>query len=253
MRHAKERAHFADRRCHPAEVANPGVAMSEPPTRVLADPAPLGLAAFGATTLMVSLFNAGVRPELVAAVFPTAFLFGGVIQLVAGIFELKQGGTFGGTAFSAFGAFWMAYAVYGHFVEPTLPPDQAHFATGMFALPWTIISFYLTIATLRTTGVLLALFGSATTTLTVLTVAEFVDSDPARRIGGAIGLVTAALALYASFAGVINTTWGRHMIPTFPDPGKRLARLGHRKNRPVSITSSTGEREISHAEARPER
>ncbi|MEU1616515.1 acetate uptake transporter [Streptomyces sp. NPDC005722] len=227
--------------------------MPGPPTRVVADPAPLGLAAFGVTTLMLGLFNAGVRPELAAAVLPTAFLCGGVVQLVAGVFELKQGGTFGGTAFSLFGAFWMSYAVYAHVIEPTLPPDDAHIATGVFALPWAVVAAYLTVATLRTTGVLLAVFVSATTTLIVLSVAEFADSDPARRAGGATGLVSAALALYGSFAGVINTTWGRHLIPTFPDPGKRLARLGRRRNRPVSLTSSTGERETSLAEARQER
>ncbi|MBY8879093.1 acetate uptake transporter [Actinacidiphila acidipaludis] len=219
--------------------------MPEPPARIVADPAPLGLAAFGATTFMLSLFNAGVRPSLVAAVFPTAFLFGGVVQLVAGIFELRQGGTFGGTAFSAFGAFWMSYAAFGHFIVPTLPPGQAPFATGMFALPWAILAFYLTVATLRTNCVLLALFTGATTTLTLLSIAEFLDSDPWRRAGGATGLITAGLALYGSFAGVINTTWGRPLIPTFPDPGKRLAHLGHRMNRPLSLTSSAGEREVS--------
>lgn len=221
--------------------------MSEPATRVVADPAPLGLAAFGLTTFMLSLFNAGVRPTLIPAVLPIAFLFGGVVQLVAGIFELKQGGTFGGTAFSAFGAFWMSYAAYGHIIEPKLPPDQAHFATGMFALPWAILAFYLTIATLRTNLVLLALFTGATTTLTLLSIAEFLDCDPVRRAGGATGLITAALALYGSFAGVINTTWGRHLIPTFPDPGRRLAHLGHRRTRPYSVTSAAGEREVSES------
>ncbi|MFI5998500.1 acetate uptake transporter [Streptomyces sp. NPDC051362] len=218
--------------------------MSDSSTRVAVDPAPLGLAAFGATTLMLSLFNSGVRPSLAAVVLPTAFLFGGVMQLVAGIVEFRQGGTFGGTAFCSFAAFWMSYAVYKRFIEPTLPPDQAHFATGLWVLPWAIVAFYLTIATLRTSGVLLALFAAATTTLTILTISELLESTGLLRVGGATGLVTAALALYGSFAGLINTTWGRHIIPTFPDPGKRLAKLGHRKtHRPPSITSSAGERD----------
>lgn len=217
--------------------------MPETSARVAVDPAPLGLAAFGATTFMLSLFNAGIRPELTAAVLPTAFLFSGVVQLVAGIVEFRQGGTFGGTAFCSFAAFWMSYAVYSRFIEPTLPPGQAHFATGLFALPWAILAFYLTIATLRTSGVLLMLFTAATTTLTLLTIAELRESTPVLRAGGATGLVTAALALYGSFAGLINSTWGRHVVPTFPDPGKHLAHLGHRRARPTSITSSAGERE----------
>lgn len=69
------------------------------------------------------------------------------------------------------------------------------------------------------------------------------------RAGGGTGLATAAIALYGSFAGVVNNTWGRHLIPTFPEPGRRLAHLARRKKRPHSVTSSAGEREIARAES----
>lgn len=217
--------------------------MSNASARVPADPAPLGLAAFGGTTLMLSLFNAGIIPSAITAVLPTAFFFGGVIQLIAGVAEFRQGGTFGATGFSSFGGFWMSFAVYERFTAPTLPTDKVHIATGLFLIPWALIAFYMAIATLRTTGVLLALFTGATSTLTVLAIAEFLKSDSLTRAGGGLGLATAAMALYGSFAGLINSTWGRHLIPTFPDPGRHLARLAHRKPAPTSITSSVGDRE----------
>ncbi|MGW6487632.1 GPR1/FUN34/YaaH family transporter [Streptomyces sp. NPDC055056] len=102
----------------------------------------------------------------------------------------------------------------------------------------------MTIATLRTTGALLALFTAATVTFTLLATAQFVQSDGVNRVGGGFGFATAALAWYCSFAGLINGTWGRHIVPTFPDPGRQLAHLGHHHGRPVSITSSSGEREM---------
>ncbi|MER6687476.1 acetate uptake transporter [Streptomyces olivaceoviridis] len=217
--------------------------MSTPSPRAPAEPAPLGLAAFGTATFMLSFFYVGVDPDLTPAVFPLAFFFGGVVQLIAGAAEFRQGSTFGATAFCSYGAFWMAYALYGRFVVDTLPADEAHVATGLFILPWAVLTLYLTVATLRTTGALLALFTSATITFTLLALAQFVQSSAVTRVGGAFGFATAALAWYASFAGLVNSTWGRQLIPTMPDPGARLGHLGHKRARPVSLTSSIGERE----------
>ncbi|MEV7994554.1 acetate uptake transporter [Streptomyces sp. NPDC086077] len=223
------------------------------PTRPVSRPdaAPLGLAGFGTTTFMLSFFYVGVDPSLTPAIFPVALFFGGLIQLIAGLVEFRQGSTFGATAFSSYGAFWVAFAIYGMAVLPDLPPDQIHIANGLFNLPWAVLTFYLTIATLRITGVLLAAFTSATTTFTLFTAANFAQSEELFQVAGSFGFITAAIAWYASFAGLINGTWGRHLIPTFPDPGKRLAHLGHHKSRPGSVTSSAGERELRTEDASP--
>ncbi|GAB2865226.1 GPR1/FUN34/YaaH family transporter [Actinocorallia aurea] len=217
--------------------------MSSPFPRAMAEPAPLGLAAFATATFMLSFFYVGVDPALTPAVYPLAFFFGGVVQLIAGAAEFRQGSTFGATAFCSYGAFWMAYALYGRFIVDTLPAAEAHVATGLFILPWAVVTLYLTIATLRTTGALLAVFTSATITFTLLTLSQFLQSEPLTRVGGGFGFATAGLAWYASFAGLVNSTWGRHLIPTMPDPGTRLERLGRKRARPVSLTSSIGERE----------
>ncbi|GGS32144.1 hypothetical protein GCM10010269_83070 [Streptomyces humidus] len=211
--------------------------MSTPSPRATAETAPLGLAAFGTATFMLSFFHVGVDPALTRAVFPLAFFFGGVFQLIAGAAEFRQGSTFGGAAFCSYGAFWMAYALYGRFVAGTLPADQAYVATGLFILPWAVLTLYLTIATLRITGALLA-----TITFTLLSLAQFAQSDTAARVGGVFGFATAALAWYASFAGLIDSAWGRHFSPTMADPGARLEHLDHRRVRPVSLTSCIGER-----------
>lgn len=218
------------------------MSVSTPPRPV--DAAPLGLAAFGTTLFMLSFFSVGINDVLIPAVFPVAFFFGGLVQLVAGIVEFRHGGTFGATAFCSYGAFWIAFAFFGMVIRPTLPKDQLELADGLFNLPWAVLTLYLTVATLRSTGVLLALFTAATLTLTLFTIANFAHSVPVFRAGGVVGFVTAAIAWYASFAGLINSTWGRHLIPVFPDPGKRLARLGHRRPPIHSVTSSAGEREL---------
>jgi uncharacterized protein len=212
-------------------------------SRRVADAAPLGLAAFGGTTFLLSFFLAGTDVLLRPVVFATALFFGGLVQLVAGIVEFRQGSTFGATAFSAYGGFWISYGVFAWFIRPTLPADDVNVADGLFALPWAIMTLYLVVATLRISGVLLALVSGAFVTLTLVTIGNFAESTGVLRAAGAIGFVTAAIAWYASFAGLVNGAWGRHLIPTFPDPGKRLARLGHGRPRVHSITSSAGEQE----------
>ena len=197
---------------------------------------------------MLNLVNAGLDPKLIQAVVPVAFLFGGVVQLVAGIAEFRQGGTLGATGFSAFGGFWMSFAVLERFVVPFLTESDAHLATGLFLVPFAVMAAYMSIAALRSSGALLAIFLGATCTLTILAIGEFTQSPGVTRAGGGVGIATGVTALYGSFAGLINDTWGRHIIPTLPDPGRRLARLTHHKPRPRSLTASAGDRE-TEAEA----
>ena len=127
----------------------------------IADPAPLGLAAFAGTTFVLSIFNAGLVQEaaLVAVVLPFALLFGGLVQLLAGMWEFRNDNTFGAVAFTSYGAFWISYFFYAEYVAGTLPPAAAHTATGIFLLTWTIFTAYMTLAALRTNAVLIAVFG----------------------------------------------------------------------------------------------
>lgn len=183
----------------------------------IADPAPLGLAAFAGTTFVLSLFNAGLADHaLVAVVLPLALLYGGLAQLLAGMWEFRNDNTFGAVAFTSYGAFWISYYVYAQYIAETLPPSDAHTATGIFLLMWTIFTAYMTMAALKTNAVLIAVFGTVLVTFALLTVGEFMDSAAVLHIGGYVGIVAAVFAWYGSAAGVVNPTWGRTVLPVFP-------------------------------------
>ncbi|MYS20744.1 hypothetical protein GA0115240_12282 [Streptomyces sp. DvalAA-14] len=194
-------------------------------TAAIADPGPLGLAGFAATTFVLSSFNANlIDASLLTVVLPLALFYGGLIQLLAGMWEFRKGNTFGATAFGSYGAFWLSYAAYVKYVVGHLPPATAHQATGLFLLIWAIFTVYMTIAAVRTNGALLAVFVTLSATFVVLTIAEFSQSATTTKVGGWIGLVTALCAWYASFAGVTNATWQRSVAPVFPGGGAGIGR-----------------------------
>jgi succinate-acetate transporter protein len=182
----------------------------------VADPAPLGLAAFAMTTLALSLGNTNIWP---AAAFPAlalALVYGGFGQLLAGMWEFTRKNTFGAMAFTSYGAFWISYYVFGKFVAPGIKPADLAVSVGVFLLGWTILTAYLTIAALRVNGAVLAVFVFLTITFVFLTIGAFHSSASMNKIGGWFGLVTAACAFYASAAGVINETFKKAIVPVFP-------------------------------------
>ena len=194
-------------------------APAEPPdpTRSIADPGPLGLAAFALTTFVLSLFNAGLAPEaLEPTVLPLALFYGGLAQLIAGLWEFRKANTFGATAFVSYGSFWIAFAAYVQFIEPTIPEADHSTATGIFLVGWTIFTGYMLIASLRTTGALVAVFATLFLTFLLLTIGDLTGVDGIATVGGFVGLLTAIVAWYASFAVVTNATWGRQVLPTAP-------------------------------------
>jgi succinate-acetate transporter protein len=184
----------------------------------VADPGPLGVAAFALTTFVLSLFNAGLvgNPKLEAVVLPLALVYGGIVQLLAGMWEFKKNNTFGAVAFSSFGAFWISFFGYVKYIAPTLPPADAHTATGIFLLSWTIFTSYMLLASVKTNAVLTAVFGALLATFVLLTFGAFNVNTGLTHAGGYFGLVTAALAWYLSAAVVTNATWGRTVLPVFP-------------------------------------
>jgi succinate-acetate transporter protein len=189
---------------------------TDTPTAAEADPGPLGLAGFAATTLVLSFVNAGLVGAGVAeAVLPLALFYGGLGQLIAGLFEFRKGNTFGATAFCTYGGFWLAFAFYEWFFAAKAGPD-ANTALGMFLLVFTIVTAYLAVASLRTTGALVAVFVLLALTFLFLTIGAFSASEGMSKLGGWLGIVTAVVAFYASFATVTNETWKRTVLPVFP-------------------------------------
>ena len=182
-----------------------------------ADPAPLGLAAFAGTTFVLSCFNADlIGAQLSAIVLPLALFYGGLSQLLAGMWEFRRNNTFGATAFTSYGAFWLAYAAFAKFVAPGLPAATAHQAVGLFLLMWAIFTAYMAVAALKVSGAVLSVFVALALTFVLLAIGAFAQSSGWDKTGGWLGLLTALLAWYASFATVTNTTWKRAVLPVWP-------------------------------------
>lgn len=182
----------------------------------IADPGPLGLAAFAMTTFVLSVVNAGIVDKSVEpVVLGLALFYGGIAQLLAGMWEFRKGNTFGALAFTSFGAFWLSFFYYVSFVAGSIG-DHVGTATGLFLLGWTIFTAYMTIASIRTTGAILAVFTALTLTFLFLTIGALAASTAFTVIGGYLGIITALLAWYASFAGVTNSTFKRTVMPVWP-------------------------------------
>lgn len=179
-----------------------------------ADPGPLGLAAFALTTFILSLSNAGILPPSLSDLFLTLGLFyGGLVQVLAGMWEFKNANTFAATAFSSYGAFWMALAAMVYFeINGSLNfGDDGAIAVGTFLVGWTIFTFYMWIGTFRLNRVLNVTFTLLLITFILLDLAEF-GFIPATA-GGYVGLLTAFAAWYGSAAGIINPLYQRDLLP----------------------------------------
>ena len=182
----------------------------------VADPAPLGLAAFAMTTFALSIGNTNVWGPGADAALALALVYGGGAQLLAGMWEFVRKNTFGALAFSSYGAFWISYYVFVKFVAPGVSSKDAPVAVGVFLLGWTIFTFYMTIPSLRVSAAVALVFVLLTVTFVLLTVGAFQSSMDWTKAGGWVGVATAAAAWYASFAGVTNETFKKTIIPTFP-------------------------------------
>ncbi|WP_432557626.1 acetate uptake transporter [Granulicoccus sp. GXG6511] len=198
----------------PAATQQIGTALPTNPGAFIADPGALGTAAFALTTFVLSIFNAGLLPvTLEPVVFGLALFYGGVVQLVAGTLEFFKGSTFGAVVFCSYGGFWMSFWYYVTFVAPGLPKETAHSATGVFLLAWTVFTAYLLIAATRVHRAMFITFALLFVTFVLLTVGALGGLVVATRIGGFIGLATAAAAWYLSAASVLSFTFGREVLP----------------------------------------
>jgi len=188
-----------------------------PQAATIADPGPLGLAAFAMTTFILSMFNSqllGSGGEPV--VLGLALVYGGVAQLLAGMWEFRTGNTFGATAFTSYGAFWLAFFVFDQFLAKDVPAADLGHAVGLFLISWGIFTVYMFIASLRTTAAIATVFALLATTFIVLGIGAAGGHENITKIGGYIGIATAIAAWYASFAAVVNSTFKRTVVPVKP-------------------------------------
>jgi uncharacterized protein len=188
----------------------------------VADPAPLGLAAFAMTTFALSIANTNIWGAGADAALALALVYGGAVQLLAGMWEFVRKNTFGALAFSSYGAFWISYYVLARSVLPGIRvPGQISVAVGVFLLGWTFFTFYMIVPSLRISGAVVLVFVLLTVTFVFLTIGAFHTDASMNKIGGWFGVATAAAAWYASFGGVVNETFQKAVIPLIPlAPGR---------------------------------
>ncbi len=185
------------------------------PGEHIADPAPLGLGAFALTTFVLSVINAGwIDASVEPVVFGLALAYGGLGQLLAGMWEFAKGNTFGATAFSSYGAFWISFWWLTGHTDLSGAGSHAANGVGLFLLAWGIFTAYMTVAATRVSGAVLTVFVLLTITFLVLAWGEFADSTGIHHAGGYIGIATAIAAWYASFAGVTAFAFKKPIVPT---------------------------------------
>jgi succinate-acetate transporter protein len=175
-----------------------------------ADPAPLGLAAFALTTFLLSAKNAGWT-DGGDAWLGFAFAYGGLAQLLAGMWEFRNRNVFGATAFSTYGAFWIGLGLYVLLAEGASP--NPHNDLGFILLAFAIFNTSMLLWSTRVTLAVFAVFLTLEVTEVVLAIGFFADSTRIIQSGGVIGIVTAAVAWYTSSAGVVNGMASRQVLP----------------------------------------
>ncbi|GGU97840.1 hypothetical protein GCM10010260_37310 [Streptomyces filipinensis] len=189
-----------------------------PRPAVWGDPAPLGLAGFALTTLLLSIINTNLLKES-AAIVPVlglAAFYGGLAQFAAGLFEFRRGNTFGATAFVSYASFWLSY----WWIAPRLAlAGGAHNALGLFLLGWAIFTAYMAIAALRVSLAVLTVLVLLALTYLFLAIGAFqtgAEPHAMTQVGGWFGIATGLAAWYASAATVINESHGRTLMPVGP-------------------------------------
>ena len=173
----------------------------------VANPGPLGLLGFGMTTVLLNLHNAGFLP-LSIVIVAMGIALGGLAQIIAGIRELCQGNTFGGTAFTAYGLFWWSFVIIKLF-----PATADETSLGFYLLLWGIFTLFMFIGTLKHNRATQVVFGSLTVLFFMLAIGDFTGIHVIHTIAGYIGIFCGLSAIYNSLGQILNAEYGKTIIP----------------------------------------
>ncbi|KAF1834201.1 hypothetical protein BDW02DRAFT_598441 [Decorospora gaudefroyi] len=222
-----------------------------PPNRKFANPAPLGLSAFALTTFVLSLINVNTadiaHPNIVVAL---AYGYGGLVQLLAGMWEMAVGNTFGATALSSYGGFWISFAIVltpGGFEIESLMGDDFLNAFGLFLMGWFIFTFLLLLCTLRSTVAFFFLFFTLDVAFLLLGIGYLQNSGGHPQegcivAGGAFGLMAAFAAWYNALAGIADSSNSFFVIPVAHFPWSEKGR--ERRNK---VDNSAARADAGHS------
>ncbi|MCR1809081.1 acetate uptake transporter [Haploplasma modicum] len=176
----------------------------------IANPAPLGLIGFGMTTILLNLHNAGII-QLSVVIVAMGIALGGLAQVVAGLLEYKRGNTFGGTAFTAFGFFWLSLVTIWLVGPKHVVADKT--SMGFYLLLWGIFTTAMFVGTLKHNTISKLVFGSLALLFYLLAIGDFANSQTITTIAGVVGIISGSLALYDAMGQIINTEFGKDIFP----------------------------------------
>ena len=177
-----------------------------------ANPAPLGLLAFGMTTVLLNLHNAGFY-EMNSMILAMGIFYGGLAQIIAGIIEAKKNNTFGFTAFTSYGFFWLT--LVGLIVMPKLGLITAASESAMIAylFTWGIFTSCLFFGTLRTSKALQFVFASLAVLFFLLALGDLTGNASLKTFTGYEGIVCGGSAIYTGVGALLNEMYGRDVLP----------------------------------------
>lgn len=179
-----------------------------------ANPAPMGLLGFGMTTVLLNLHNAGIY-ELNSMIIGMGIFVGGIAQIISGIQEWKKNNTFGATAFTAYGSFWIALVTIWLLPKTSIGAEfkSDEVSMGWFLLMWAIFTGYMFIGTLKLSRALQTIFGTLFILFLLLSLGDFTGMRPIKIIAGYEGIVCGFSAIYASAALTLNEVYKRTILP----------------------------------------
>jgi succinate-acetate transporter protein len=197
-------------------------AQAPPPSQAgMANPAPWAVTAFATTSFMLGMYQTGLLNSAgLPIVLPATFFFGGLVQIIVAIMEFSRGNLFAGAVFGTYGPFWVMFGAFQTLYASSVPAAQLGSATSLFLAVFAVITFYLAIASLRTDLVLTVIIWLIFVGLVLLAIGAGASNGNVTKVGGWVVLVFAVLAWYHAAGDIIESTFGRKILPFGPPPVK---------------------------------
>jgi succinate-acetate transporter protein len=179
-----------------------------------ANPAPLGLMGFGATTVLLNLHNAGIiTATSLGMIFAMGLFYGGIAQVIAGLLEFRKNNTFGTLAFTSYGLFWISLVALLLFPKMGLADPVDNVSMAFYLGVWGLFTAYMFVGTLKKNRALQVVFGTLTLLFFLLAIGDYTKIAEIKTLAGYEGILCGLSAVYLACAEVLNETYGRNLLP----------------------------------------